>query len=161
MSFEKILFFGLLTLVAGCSTNSSVKRPPETNFVDAQKLYAKGKYEEASTQFKKVKDSTASPELKAASLLMNADALFGDKNYIEAAGEYEEFTKLHPDNEKAPYAMYKTGLCHFRQATKIDTDQTPLTNAIKTFESFLKDYPQSDLAAKVRESLQLCRTKQS
>jgi outer membrane protein assembly factor BamD len=161
MSFGKILFFGLLTLAAGCGTDSSIRRPPETNFIEGQKLSAKGKYEEASAQFKKVKENTTSPVLATAAGLMNADALFNDKNYIEAAAGYEEFTKLHPDNEKAPYALYRLGLCHFKQAVKIDTDQTPLTNAAKTFESFFKEYPQSDLAGKVREALQMCRTKQS
>ncbi len=161
MSFEKFLFFGLLTLVAGCSTDSSIRKPPETNFVEGRKLLAKGKYEQAAAEFKKVKESTASPILATAAGLMNADALFNDKSYIEAAAEYENFAKLHPDNEKAPYAMYRLGLCHFKQAEKIDTDQTPLTNAVKTFETFLREYPQSDLAGKVRESLQMCRTKQS
>ncbi len=161
MSLDKILFFGLITLVAGCGTDTSVRKPPETNFIEGQKLYAKGKYEQAAERFKKVKENTVSPRLATAALLMDADAQFNDKNYIEAAAGYEEFTKLHPDNEKAPYAMYRLGLCHYKQATKIDTDQSPLKNSIKAFESFLKDYPQSDLAGKVRESLQMCRTKQS
>ncbi len=161
MSFGKILFFGILTIVAGCGTSSSVKRPPETNFVEARKLYEKGKYEQAATEFKKIKENTASPALSTAAVLMNADSLFHDKSYIEAAGGYEEFQKLHPGNEKAPYAMYMLGLCHFKQAEKIDTDQTPLTSAVKTFESFLKEYPKSDLTEKVKDGLLMCRTKQS
>ncbi len=161
MSVRNILFCGLFVLAAGCSTDSSTKRPPETNFAAGQKLFAKGKYEDASAEFKKVKENTSSPVLATAAGLMNADAQFNDKNYIEAAAGYEEFTKLHPDNEKAPYALYKLGLSHYKQATKIDTDQTPLKSAISAFEQFLKDYPQSDLAGKVRENLQLCKTKQS
>lgn len=161
MSIRNILFCGIFVLAAGCGTDSSTRKPPETNFALGQKLLAKGKYEDASAQFKKVKENTASPILATAAGLLNADALFNDKKYIEAAVGYEEFTKLHPDNEKAPYALYKLGLCHYRQATKIDTDQAPLKSAINTFELFLKEYPQSDLAGKVRENLQLCRTKQS
>ncbi len=160
MSLDKILIFCLLALIAGC-TGSSIRKPPETTFMEGQKLLAKGKYEQAAVEFKKVKESTASPALSTAAGLLNADALFNDKSYIEAAAEYENFTKLHPDSEKAPYAMYKLGLCHYKQAEKIDTDQTPLTSAVKTFETFLKEYPQSDLTGKVRESLQKCRAKQS
>ena len=161
MTMRNLLFFGLFILAAGCGTDSSVKRPPETSFAKGQTLLAKGKYEDASTEFKKVKENTTSPALATAAGLMNADALFNDKNYIEAAAGYEEFTKLHPDNAKAPYALYKLGLSHYRQATKIDTDQTPLKSAINAFETFLKEYPQSDLAGEVRDSLQMCRTKQS
>jgi outer membrane protein assembly factor BamD len=92
---------------------------------------------------------------------MIADAQFKDKNYIEAAVSYEDFRKLHPNNEKAPYAQYQLGLCHFNQITKIDTDQTPLKNAIAAFELCTKQYPQSKYVADARKKLEECKVKQS
>jgi outer membrane protein assembly factor BamD len=56
--------------------------------------------------------------------------------------------------------LYKLGLCHFNQIAKIDTDQTPLKNALGTFETF-KEYPNSEYAGQVREKLALCKTKES
>jgi outer membrane protein assembly factor BamD len=161
MVFKYIPLILVLTLAAGCSSDSSIKRPPETNFSEGQQLYSKGKYEEAVAKWKKVKESYSSPILTTAAELMIADAQFNDKNYIEAAASYEDFHKLHPDNPKAPYAFYKMGLSHYKQFTKIDTDQTPLKSAIDVFESFLKEYPDSELAGKVRENLKQCRVKQS
>ncbi len=161
MDFKYIAIALLLAVAAGCSTDSSIKRPPETYFSEGQQLYSKGNYEEAIAKWKKVKESFSSPILTTAAELMIADAQYNDEKYIEAAASYEDFRKLHPDNEKAPYALYKMGLSHYKQFKKIDTDQTPLKDAISAFESFLKEYPDSELAGKVRENLRVCRTKQS
>jgi outer membrane protein assembly factor BamD len=161
MVFKYIALSLLLALAAGCSTDSSIKRPPETYFSEGQTLYSKGKYEEAIAKWKKVKESFSSPILTTAAELKIADAQFDDKNYIEAAASYEDFRKLHPDNEKTPYALYKMGLSHYKQFKKIDTDQSPLKDAASAFETFLREYPDSELADKVRKNLQLCRAKQS
>lgn len=161
MTVRNMLLVALLATTAGCSTESSVKRPPETYFSEAQKLYAKGKYEQAVDKLKKVKESYRSPVLTTAAELLSADAQFGEKNYIEAASEYETFVKLHPDNPKAPYALFRAGLSHLNQAEKIDIDQTPVKNAVASFERFQKEYPDSELKRQVEEKLKQCRVKES
>lgn len=161
MSFRYIIFFSLLAMAAGCSSTSDIRKAPETYFKDGQKFYAKGKYEEAVAQWKKVKESYSSPLLTTAAELMIADAQFKNKAYIEAAAEYENFRKLHPNNEKAPYALYRLGLCHYNQITGIDTDQTPLKNALSAFETYIKEYPGSEFIGQVREKLESCKTKES
>jgi outer membrane protein assembly factor BamD len=161
MTFRSISFISLMVLVSGCSSSSGIKRAPETYFKEGQNYYARGKYEDAIVQWKKVKESYSSPLLTTIVELKIADAQFSSKNYIEAAAEYENFRKLHPNNEKAPYALYRLGLCHFNQIAKIDTDQTPLKNALGTFETFLKEYPNSEYAGQAREKLELCKTKES
>lgn len=161
MHLKNILIFGLLVAAAGCSTDSSVKKAPETYFSEGKKLYAKGKNEKAIEKWKQVKESYSSPMLSTAAEIMIADAQFKDKNYIEAAVSYEDFRKLHPNNEKASYAQYQLGLCHLNLATKIDTDQTPLKSAITAFEGCLRDYPQSKYAPDARKKLEECRAKES
>jgi outer membrane protein assembly factor BamD len=89
-----------------------------------------------------------------------ADAQFANKNYIEAGTSYESFRKFHPNNANAPYALFRLGLCNYNQITGIDTDQTPVTNAFETFESFLRQYPSSEYAAEAREKLADCVIKQ-
>ncbi|MGA7827626.1 MAG: outer membrane protein assembly factor BamD [Geobacteraceae bacterium] len=141
-----------LVLATSCA-NSQLKLPPETLFKQGENLYAKEKYEAAAEKWRKAKDSTTSPLLRTAVELKLADALYHDENYIEAAAEYENFRKLHPNNPKAPYALYMQGLSNFFQVTKIDVDQTPVNNAVTLFETFLKEYPDSDMTKKVREKL--------
>uniref|UniRef100_A0A831U182 Outer membrane protein assembly factor BamD n=1 Tax=Geobacter metallireducens TaxID=28232 RepID=A0A831U182_GEOME len=159
---RRSLFLSLLALAAaGCaSTPDAVSRNPESMAKAAEEFQTSGRYEDAIAQWRKVRESYASPELTALAEINIADAQFDDKNYIEAAASYEEFRKLHPNHEKAPYALYRQALSHYEQITGIDTDQTPVSNAVTLFESFLRTYPSSEHAEEVRNKLEVCRLKQ-
>jgi outer membrane protein assembly factor BamD len=89
-----------------------------------------------------------------------ADAQFENKNYIEAGASYESFSKFHPSNPNVTYALFRLALCNYNQITGIDTDQTPVTNAVAMFERFLKQYPTSEYAPEARERLADCVIKQ-
>lgn len=160
MLVRKISPLLFLLILAGCASTSPAQKSAETFFAEGEEFYASRNYEEAIEQWKKVKESYFSPELTTRAELKIADAQFDSGNYIEAAASYEDFRKLHPTHEKAPYALYRLGLCHFNQITGIDTDQTPVTNALLTFQSFLRQYPSSEYAADARQKIEMCETKQ-
>jgi len=152
----------IMALAASCSLFSKeVKTPPETLFKQGEKLYAEKDYDDAAEKWRAVKEKTTSKLLRTAVEIRLADALFHDGKYIEAAAEYENFRKLHPKNPKAPYALYMYGVSNFKQAEKIDKDQTPIKTAVTVFESFLQEYPNDDLTKEVREKLAACRIKQA
>ncbi|NMC73762.1 MAG: outer membrane protein assembly factor BamD [Geobacteraceae bacterium] len=151
----------ILAFSASCASDKGIKVPPETSYQRGEKLYARKKYEKAAETWRKVKESNTTPLLKTVAELRIADALFQDENYIEAAAEYENFRKLHPKNPNAPYALYMLGVSNFNQVEKIDVDQTPLNNAVTVFESFLQEYPNTEMAKKAREKLAECRAKQA
>jgi outer membrane protein assembly factor BamD len=153
-------FLCLSLLLAGCATTEPITKDAETYFREGEEFYAKKAYEDAIAQWKKVKESYSSPELTAKAELKIADAQFDNSSYIEAAASYEDFRKLHPAHEKAAYALYRQGLCHYHQIAGIDTDQTPVKNAVGIFENFLRQYPASEYAAEVKEKLEVCRMKQ-
>lgn len=140
----------LLTALASCSSAPIVKSAADY-FKEGEQAYSDKHYEEAITLWKKVKDSYLSPELTTRAELNIADATYDIGNYIEAAAEYENFRKLHPKHEKAPYALFRQGMCNFLQITGIDRDQTPVTNSVTLFKSFLEIYPASDLVKEVKE----------
>lgn len=146
-------------LIQGCATPQTNK-PPDAMFKEAEGFFQDGNYEDAVAQWKKVKESYFSPELSTRAEIGIADAYFLNKDYIEAAAAYEDFRKLHPSHEKAGYALYRQGLSYYNQINRIDTDQTPLKNALATFESYAKQYPQGELSAEVAEKIRDCRDKQ-
>lgn len=150
----------VIVTAAGCAATPPVSRTPEVLAKEAEEFQKTGKYEDAIAQWRKVKESYVSPELTALAEISIADAQFNDRNYIEAAASYEEFRKLHPNHEKSAYALYRQGLSYYNQVTGIDTDQTPVSNTVAIFESFLKLYPGSEYAAEVRDKLEACRMKQ-
>lgn len=147
-------------LLAACSTTDSVTRKsPEEHQRVADELAAKGRYEDAIAQWKKVKESYKSPALTALAEINIADLHFANKSWIEAAASYEDFRKLHPTNPKAPYALYRAGLSYYNQIESIDTDQTPVKNTVNTLDAFLKYYPQSEYGADAKAKLADCRQK--
>lgn len=146
-------------LLQGCST-PQVNKPPDALFVDGEQFYQNGNYEDAIAQWKKVKESYQSPELSARAEIGIADAYFLNKDFIEASAAYEDFRKLHPAHERAAYALYRQGLSNYNQINRIDTDQTPVKNALTVFESYLKLYPAGEFVADVTEKVRDCHDKQ-
>lgn len=161
MPFRSLFFCCLFALLAGCATTAPVNKPVETYFKQGEESYQKKKYEDAIAQWKKAKESGGiSTTLNAMTDLRIADAQFENKSYIEAGAAYESFRKFHPTNPNAPYALFRLALCNYYQIAGIDTEQTPVNNAVATFESFLKQYPSSEYAPEAREKLADCVIKQ-
>ncbi|HEY5514348.1 MAG TPA: outer membrane protein assembly factor BamD [Geomonas sp.] len=163
MPLRALLHLGLfltLALLSACASTPAPTKSADSYFKEGEAAYASSNFEDAIAKWKKVKESYSSPELTTQAELKIADAHFENKAYIEAAAAYEDFRKLHPGHEKAAYALYRLGMSHYHQITGIDTDQTPVKNAVITLESFLTRYPGSEYAAEVRLKLADCRVKQ-
>lgn len=158
----RILYVAVLAalLLQGCSTTQTVNKPPDALYSDGEQFFQNGNYEDAIAQWKRVKESYQSPELSARAEIGIADAYFLNKDYIEASAAYEDFRKLHPAHERAGYALYRHGLSNYNQINRIDTDQTPVKNALTVFESYLRIYPSGEYVADVTEKIRDCRDKQ-
>ncbi len=152
-----VIFASLL--LQGCA-GPKISGTPDEMYQNGETAFKKGNYEEAITLWKKVKESYQTPELTARAEINVADAYYLNKDYIEAAAAYEDFRKLHPSHERAGYALYRQGLSHYHQINGIDTDQTPVKNALVTFQSYLKLYPGGEFTAEATEKVQDCRDKQ-
>ena len=163
MHFRSMIYLGLFSLLlqlAACASAPAPVKSADEYFKEGESAYASQNFEEAITNYKKVKESFTSPELSTRAELKIADAQFDNKAYIEAAAAYEDFRKLHPGHEKTPYALYRLGLSNYHQISGIDTDQTPVKNAVSYLQSFLNQYPDSPDAKDAAVKLADCRAKQ-
>lgn len=149
-----------LLLLQGCATPQVNNRPTDVLYREGEEFYQNGNYEDAIAQWKKVRESYQSPELSTRAELGIADAHFLNKDYIEAAAAYEDFRKLHPRHEKAEYALYRQAMSHYHQVNRIDTDQTPVKNALTVFESYIAQYPSGEFIQQVQEKVRECHDKQ-
>ena len=154
-----MIFTMAALLLQGCST-PQVNKPTDVLFKEGEQFYQNGNYEDAIAQWKKVKESYQSPELTTKAELGIADAYFLNKDYIESAAAYEDFRKLHPSHPQAAFALHRQGMSYYSQINRIDTDQTPVKNALSIFESYLKLYPGGEHLAEVNEKIRDCRDKQ-
>lgn len=163
MHFRPLLYLGLffaLSLISACASTPTPVKSADTYFKEGEAAFASRNFPEAIELWKKVKESDSAPELTTQAELKIADAHFENDAFIEAAAAYEDFRKLHPTHPKASYALYRLGLSHYHQITGIDTDQTPVKNAVLMLESFLSQYPDSEYAAEASQKLADCRAKQ-
>ena len=156
---RKIVLPLLLSLLSACA-NIPIETQPAAIYKEGEGLYESKRYDDAIAQYKKVRDAYASTELSSSAELRIADAYYESERYIEASAEYSQFRKLHPTHPKAPYALYRIGLCNFNQITGIDRDQTPQKNAAIYFEEFLNKYPKSEYTKDVTEKLEAVRSQQ-
>lgn len=163
MKIQTLVGLGILLLAAGllngCST-PQVNKPADLLFKEGQEAYQNGNYEDAIAQWKKVKESYQLADLITQAELNIADAYFLNQDFIEAAAAYEDFRKLHPAHPRAAYALYRQGMSYFSQVNRIDTDQTPLKNALSIFESYLKLYPAGEQRAEMQEKIAECKDRQ-
>lgn len=159
-SLSYLAFLPLLCQLAACASAPTPVKSAEEHFKEGESAYASRNFEEAVGSYKKVKESFSSPDLSTRAELKIADAYFENKAYIEAAAAYDDFRKLHPGHERSPYALYRLGLANYRQVAGIDTDPTPVKNAVSYLQSFLNQYPDSVYAQDAAEKLADCRAKQ-
>ena len=156
------LFATIITtaaLLQGCST-PQVNKPNDVLFKEGEEFYQKGNYQDAIAQWKKVKESYQAPELTTRAELGIANAYFLNKDYIESATAYEDFRKLHPNHVQASFALFRQGMSYYNQINRIDTDQTPVKNAVSIFDSYLKLYPSGEQLGEARDKIRDCRDKQ-
>ncbi|MSN24843.1 MAG: outer membrane protein assembly factor BamD [Geobacter sp.] len=147
-------------MLQGCSTPQVVNKSSDVLFKEGETLFQNERYDDAIAQWKKVKESYQSPELITQAELNIANAYFLNGEYIESAAAYEDFRKLHPSHAQAGFALYRQGLSYYKQIHSIDTDQTPVKNAVTIFESYLKLYPAGEQLGDVQEKIRDCRDKQ-
>ncbi|ORJ60465.1 outer membrane protein assembly factor BamD [Geothermobacter hydrogeniphilus] len=147
----------LLVLSACASTIVPPPRNAEYYLKQGERMFDRELYEEAIANWEKVRDSYYSPELNIIAELKIAEAYFLSQKYPEAAAAYEDFIKQHPNSDRLAEAMYYLGLSYYRQILAADRDQTATNNALVTFESMLKRFPQDPRTEEVKVYIGRCR----
>lgn len=147
-------------LLNGCATTTPTNMSSEAMYKEGEQFFQRERYEDAIAQWKKVKESYQSPELVAQAEINIANAYFLNGDYIESAAAYEDFRKMHPGHAQAGFSLYRQGLSYYKQIHGIDTDQTPVKNALTIFESYPKLYPTGEQLGDVQEKIRDCRDKQ-
>lgn len=73
-------------------------------------------------------------------IMTKAENLYTEKDYDQAAAEYERFLELHPVHRWAPHAQFKLALSYAHQIPKVGRDPTIAEKAKAAFERVLA-YP--------------------
>ncbi len=153
-----IWYTGILLLVfsimQGCAHDQEGKAPPaDVLYKEAQQFATDGKVEKASEAYMKVRTFYPGNDLAKQSLLDLSDLYYKNEEYVSALNSYQEFRMLYPTDVKSEYCMFRVAMCHFKQILTIDRDQTETVKSIKSFEDFLRMYPNSTYSNEANENL--------
>jgi len=160
-----ILFIAALIMLNACSTKKDVIFTPEergsakTMYEHAMKYISKNP-ERARLMFKEIIQLYPDDIYARRAKIGIADAYFKQKDaasLIVAASEYQEYVNLYPNSPDAAYAKFQVGNCYFKQMRKPERDQTKTFEAIKSFESLIKMYPDTKEAEQARKNVEVAR----
>jgi outer membrane protein assembly factor BamD len=155
----KILFLLFMlpafTVLSGCAWFSKEKpeKPVEQLVAEGVEAFDRGNYKEALEAFGQLKDWYPFSKYAILAELKIADAHYHLQEYPEAVAAYEEFERLHPRNEAAPYAAYQIGRSYFEQIDTIDRDQAAAQKALETFRRVMSQYPDDPYARRAADHI--------
>jgi outer membrane protein assembly factor BamD len=148
-----ILFLALLLIVACAPKTAKKPGNPGDLYVEGVNLMKQKKYEKAIQQFSEIRDNYPFDPLAMLATVKLGDTYFAKKEYILAAGVYEEFIKAHPEDENISYVLLQLGQCYEKLSLSIDRDQGYTIKAIERYTYLQNRYPRSTYAADVGERI--------
>ena len=149
---RKALFLSLILSVAflgGCSSNSS-DRVTHTQFCknkldNAEELFKKEKYGRVIDKLEEIMSYCAGTGYLEQASFMLAESNFNLENWIEARGEYGSFITNFPGSPYAETAEFRKAISSFNMEFRVSRDEANTTVAMKDFERYLSNHPDTPL----------------
>lgn len=143
-----IFIFGCLLLIStSCTEHRKVLKSTDMQYkYDMALQYLKAeKYAKAYPLFDELYimyRGTQKGEKIAYSL---AQCEYGMKDYILAAHRFGQFYKSYPGSEFAEKSQFLSAFCNYKLSPKYSLDQADTYKAIKSFQLFALQYPESQM----------------
>ncbi len=153
-NLRAVLLLCFVLLTGGCSSlfgDMFKPAPPEVDTSgdeiqmtrEGMHYFNNGRYLLAEELFQQIRDRYPfSPQATLAELRL-ADCKYYKMLYEEAIPLYQEFEKLHPNNDAIAYVIFMEGSCYYDLMDTADRDQTNTHRMIDTYDRLLKRYPDS------------------
>ena len=150
----------VLIIASGCGGyNVRPDISAEERFKLAKSMFQKKDYYDAKNQFKILTLNNPGSAFVDEAQYFLAESHFHEKEYIIAADEYNRLTRLYSKSQWVDDARYKIGLCDFKLSPKPSLDQKYTRQAVAHFQSFIEEFPNSDLVPEAERMLKVCRNK--
>jgi len=117
----------------------------------AEKLYNDGNYEKAIPLFEKVIGPYAGkPQLERIQYMI-AKSSYEVEDYGLASYYFTKFINNYPKSTKMQEAAFLSAKSHYMAAPKYSIDQQDTYKALEAFQSYINDYPNSDLSSEANK----------
>ena len=166
MKFKIFLLLTLL-LISACSSKDEKKLIEiKEKEIDLQLLEA---YKEglealdggdvlfAAKKFNEAEDVFPQSDWAPKSALMASYAYYSQDYYFDAEEELKRFIRKYPTYKDIDYAYYLLAITYYEQIVDEKKDLESIKNAKETFESIVKNFPDTDYALDSKFKLDLIR----
>lgn len=151
---QKLLIIYLLFLVSCAIDRPAGETEAEVLFKEANELLNDKRYILATEKLNTLRSQFPYSYYATSAELMQADILFSQENYEEAAAAYILFKDFHPKNNKLDYVMYKIAESYYQQIPEtFDRDLTPAIKAITHYNELRSLFPSSEYLKDANEKL--------
>jgi outer membrane protein assembly factor BamD len=132
--------------VISCAT----KRPAgsteaEILFKEATDLISKSRFIQATEKLNSIRSQYPYSYYATSAELLQADILFSQENYAEAASAYILFRDFHPKYTELGYVIFRISEAFYRQLpSTFDRDLSAGIEAIKYYNELIQNYPATE-----------------
>ena len=150
--FKNTLFVPLflyMTTMMGCSSTSNEKMTHtewcKKRYEAAEELFKSKKYGRTVEKLEEILSTCAGSGYMEQAQFLLAESYFNLEQWIEARGEYGSFIVNFPGSPFAETAEFRKAVSSFNMEYKVDRDESNTTAAMKDFERYLANHPNSPL----------------
>lgn len=146
MRILKFFVLSFSLIVISCAT----KRPAgsteaEILFKEANDLISKSRFIQATEKLNSIRSQYPYSYYATSAELLQADILFSQENYAEAASAYILFRDFHPKYTELGYVIFKISESFYRQLpSTFDRDLSAGIEAIKYYNELIQNYPATE-----------------
>jgi outer membrane protein assembly factor BamD len=145
-TLNNIIAFVLLMVLFSCSS----ERPQgateaEILYKEAKELIGKSRYIQANEKLNSIRSQYPYSFYATPAELLQADVLFAQESYAEAASAYILFRDFHPKHAEIAYVVFRISEAFYRQLpTTFDRDLSAGVEAIKYYNELLQNYSSTE-----------------
>lgn len=145
-TLNNIFLFSLIIALFSCST----ERPQgateaEILYKEAKELISKSRYIQANEKLNAIRSQYPYSFYATPSELLQADVLFAQESYAEAASAYILFRDFHPKHQDMAYVIFRISESFYQQLpSTFDRDLSAGVEAIKYYNELLLNYANTD-----------------
>lgn len=148
----------LIFILAACATAPKNLTTADGTMAEGERLLKDEFFEEARTQFYRIKTEFPQSPLQLEADLKIAESYFLEESYVAAATSYEDFIRTYPGRKEIPMALNQLGQCYLRQMPSTPQRDTRATvKVVDTFTRLMIDYPTSEYAAAAPQHIEKAR----
>jgi outer membrane protein assembly factor BamD len=144
------LVAAVLVVVSGCVGGMpKVPATPDAVLERAQDYQKRGKNVQAAALYQQFLERYAGHDRADFAQYMLAETHFADGDYALAAVEYQVLISNYGYSEYVDDALFKTGVCYWKESPRVQRDQQKSFDALSRFNQYRQTFPDGEYADQV------------